>query len=53
MKTMKDLLAQLKDEAAEEINFGNSKEISYGKGIMEAINRIKEYCKNNKIKLDL
>ena len=28
-----------------EINFGNSKEISYGKGIREVINRIENYCK--------
>ena len=53
METMKDLLKKLKQEAEEEINFGNSKEISYGKGIREVINRIENYCKKNNIKLDL
>ena len=53
MKTMKALLIQLKEEAAEEINYGNSREKSYGKGILEAINRIKAYCKENNIKLNL
>ena len=53
MKTMKDLLQELKQEAEEEINFGSSKEKNYGRGIMEAVNRIKHFCKKNNIKLDL
>ena len=53
MKTMKDLLQELKQETTEEINFGNSKEKSYGRGIIEAVNRIKHFCKKNNIKLDL
>ena len=52
-KTMKDLLYQLNLEAIEEIEFGNSKEKMYGRGIQEAIKRIKEYCKQNNIKLNL
>jgi len=53
MKTMKDLLKKLKEQAIEEKTFGNSREKSYGNGILYTINKIEEYCKNNNIKLDL
>ena len=53
MKTMKDLLIQLESEAKEEIDGGNSKEKAFGYGMQEAINRIKIYCKENNIKLNI
>ena len=53
MKTMKDLLAELKQEGIEENSFGNSREKSHGNGILYVIKKIKEFCKQNNIKLDL
>ena len=53
MKTMKDLLIQLQSEAKEEIDSGNSKEKAFGYGMQEVINRIKIYCKENNIKLNI
>tara|TARA_R110002020_G_scaffold218059_3_gene425866 strand:+ start:439 stop:624 length:186 start_codon:yes stop_codon:yes gene_type:complete len=53
MKTMKDLLIQLKEVGIEEKKFGNSKEKCFGEGVIYAINKIKKYCKKNNIKLDI
>ena len=50
---MKDLLARLEKEATEIMEFGNSKEINYGRGMMKTIKRIKDYCKENNIKLNI
>ena len=53
MKTMKDLLIQLESEAQAEIDGGSSKEKAFGYGMQETINRIKIYCKENNIKLNI
>jgi hypothetical protein len=53
MKTMRDLLIQLESEAQEEIEGGNSKEKAFGYGMKDVINRIKIYCKENNIKLNI
>ena len=53
MKTMKDLLSELEQQAKEEIEFGNSKEKQFGYGIKYTINSIKKYCKKNNIRLEL
>lgn len=50
-KTIKDLFAELKEQADELINFGNSKEIAEGVGMLKVINEIEKYCKKNKIAL--
>tara|TARA_R110002051_G_C8432257_1_gene453646 strand:+ start:390 stop:551 length:162 start_codon:yes stop_codon:yes gene_type:complete len=52
MKTMKDLLIQLELESKEEIDGGNSKEKAFGYGMQEVLIRIKNYCKQNNIKLN-
>ena len=49
MKTLKDLFVELEEQAKENENFGNSKEIQYGKGMQYVINTIKKYYKENKI----
>ena len=51
-KTIKDLFAQLEEEANELIDYGNSKEIAQGYGMQKVINEIRNYCKKNKIKLN-
>jgi len=51
-KTIKDLFAHLKDQANEEIDFGNSKEKQYGYGIKYCIGKIEEFCKEHKIILN-
>lgn len=53
MKTMKDLLTELQQQAKEQINCGNSKEKQYGYGMKYTINAIKNYCKKNNINLNL
>ena len=51
-KTIKDLFAQLRDEANEEINYGNSKEKQYGYGIKYCIEKIEDFCRDHKIILN-
>lgn len=53
MKTMKDLLTELNEQASEQIKLGNSKEKQFGQGIKHAIDSIKNYCKINNINLKL
>jgi hypothetical protein len=48
-KTLKDLFAELDQQAKELIDFGNSKEKSEGYGMQKVTNAIYDYCKKNKI----
>jgi len=52
LKTIKDLFTELKDEATYLLDFGNSKEAAYGRGIEYVIKSIEEYYKENKIILN-
>lgn len=53
LKTMRDLLRQIERESNELINLGNSKEKEKGKGMQYVMDKIKNYCKKNKINLNL
>ena len=48
-KTLKDLFAELDEQAQELIDCGNSKEKSEGYGMKNVIKAIYHYCKKNKI----
>jgi hypothetical protein len=50
-KILKDLFAELDEQAQELIDFGNSKEKSEGYGMKNVIKAIYDYCKKNKIVL--
>ena len=50
-KTLKDLFAQIDEQAQELINCGNSKEQAEGYGMQSVTKAIYEYCKRNKIVL--
>ncbi len=53
MKTIRDLLTELQEQAQEQINCGNSKEKQFGEGIKYTIDKIQNYCKQNNINLKL
>ena len=48
-KTLKDLFAELDEQAQELIDCGNSKEKAEGYGMQKVTTAIYEYCKKNKI----
>jgi hypothetical protein len=50
-KTLKDLFAELDEQAQELINYGNSKEKAEGHGMKTVTKSIYDYCKKNKIVL--
>jgi len=50
-KTLKDLFAELDEQAQELIDCGNSKEKSEGYGMKIVTKAIYNYCKKNKIVL--
>lgn len=50
-KTLKDLFAELDEQAQELIDCGNSKEKAEGYGMQNVTKAIYEYCKKNKIVL--
>jgi hypothetical protein len=47
-KTLKNLFAELDEQAQELIDYGNSKEKAEGYGMKTAIKTIYEYCKKIK-----
>lgn len=50
-KTLKDLFAQLDEQAQELIDWGDSKEKMEGYGMKRVTQEIYNYCKKNKIVL--
>lgn len=50
-KTLKDLFAELDEQAQELINLGDSKEKAEGYGMKKVTQSIYDYCKENKIEL--
>lgn len=50
-KTLKDLFAELDEQAQELIDCGNSKEKAEGYGMKTVTKAIYDYCKKNKIVL--